>query len=308
MELRQIRYFQSVARLRSFTRAAAELHIVQPGLSQQIKHLERELGIELLDRRNGHVTVTPAGARFLRRVDAILTQVNVASAEMRAYSEAETGRVSVGAEYTLGAGAIDLPGLFKGFSDIRPGVQIHYTEATTQALVARLRDGQCDVALIDLGLVSNPSDLSTDLVTDEELVVLVGPRHPLAQREFCRLEELATERFIRMAPAPATRQLKLVRAAESTGFTPNFAFHAGSVGLARALVSEGLGVHVTHAWLGEGAGPPLVKVRIEGAPLTCRMVIAQLKDAYHSPALQAFLSFASDTLHFRRQVASVLTG
>ena len=184
MELRQIRYFQSVARLRSFTRAAAELHIVQPGLSQQIKHLERELGIELLDRRNGHVTVTPAGARFLRRVDAILTQVNVASAEMRAYSEAENGRVSVGAEYTLGAGAIDLHGLFKGFSDIRPGVQIHYTEATTQALVARLRDGQCDVALIDLGLVSNPSDLSTDLVTDEELVVLVGPRHPLAQREF----------------------------------------------------------------------------------------------------------------------------
>src|SRR4051812_7476779 len=114
MELRQIRYFQSVAKLHSFTRAAAELHIVQPALSQQIKHLERELGIELLDRRNGHVTVTPAGARFMRRADAILAEINVVSAEMRAFSEAEIGRVAVGAVYTLSAGAIDLPGMFKG--------------------------------------------------------------------------------------------------------------------------------------------------------------------------------------------------
>src|SRR4051812_45392015 len=112
MELRQVRYFLSVARHGSFTKAAAQLHVVQPALSQQVKRLEQELGVELLDRRGGQVTVTTAGAAFLRRAEAILAEVNVATAEMRGFASATMGRVQLGALFTLSDGALNFPALF----------------------------------------------------------------------------------------------------------------------------------------------------------------------------------------------------
>ena len=299
MELRQVRYFMSVAKHRSFTRAAAELFVVQPALSQQIKRLERELGVDLIDRRGGQVTLTLAGVTFLRRAEAIMSDVNIATAEMRGFSEAATGRVAVGAMFTLNGGAIDFTGLFSGFSGQYPGVQLRFREGTTDELVTLLRNGELDLALLDLTLVGDPSDLSTDLITDEELVVLVGPGHPLAGNNYCKLSDLAEQRFIRLGPGSASRRLKLVNVAEAAGFTPQFSFHAGSVDIARALVSRGLGINVTHAWAGEGPGPPIVKVKLENAPLRCRIVLAQMRDTYRSPSVSAFLAFAWDRLHFR---------
>ena len=181
MELRQVRYFLSVAKHRSFTRAAAELFVVQPALSQQIKRLEHELGVELIDRRGGQVTLTLAGMTFLRRAEVILSDVNIALSEMRGFSEATTGRVALGAMFTLNNGAVDFPNLFSGFSENYPGVQLRFREGSTDELLGLLRNGELDLALVDLSVVADASDLATDLITDEELVVLVGPNHRLAR-------------------------------------------------------------------------------------------------------------------------------
>lgn len=294
-----MRYFLSVARHRSFTKAAAELFVVQPALSQQIKRLEQELGVQLIDRRGGQVTLTLAGTTFRRRAEAILADVNIALAEMRGFSEAATGRVAFGAMFTLNGGAIDFPELFSGFSGKYPAVQLRFREGTTDELVGLLRNGELDLALIDLSIVSDPSDLATDLITDEELVALVGPDHRLARAGYCRLEDLAEERFIRLGSVAPPRGLKVVRLAEGAGFTPQFSFLAGSVDVARALVSRGLGINVTHAWAGEGPGPPVAQVRLQGAPLRCQVVLAQMKDTYRSPSVSAFIAFAWETLHFR---------
>src|SRR5579859_3520305 len=102
------------------------------------------------------------------------------------------------------------------------------------------------------------------------------------------------------AQLPPPRVLKLVRLAEAAGFSPQFAFHAGSVDIARALVSRGLGISITHAWAGEGPGPPVVQVRLQDAPLRCRVVLAQMKDTYRSPSVSAYLAYAWETLQFRR--------
>jgi DNA-binding transcriptional LysR family regulator len=299
MELRQVRYFLAVARHGSFTRAAAQLHVVQPALSQQIKRLEQELGVELLDRRGGQVTVTTAGAAFLRRAESILAEVNVATAELRGFATATTGRVQLGALYTLSDGALNFPSLFSAFSAKYPDVQVLFREDTTEGLLRLLRNGQLVFALVDLSLIEDPSDLSTELLADEELVVLVNPSHPLAAVGHCRLEELANERFIRLGSGSNQRRLEVTAAAEGAGFTPYFAYLAGSVPIARALVAEGLGLHITHPWVAEGSGPPVVAVKLDGAPLRCRIVLAQRKDSYRSPAATAFVDFARETLHFR---------
>src|SRR5262249_51032722 len=112
MELRQIRYFVSVARHGSFTRAATDLRVVQPALSQQIKRTEKELTLQLFDRRGSTLALTPAGSAFLRRAETILADVNMAITEMRGFSEATTGRVAVGAMFTLNGGALNFPALF----------------------------------------------------------------------------------------------------------------------------------------------------------------------------------------------------
>ena len=300
MELRQVRYFVSVAKCQSFTRAAAELHVVQPALSQQVKRLEHELGVDLLDRRGGQVGLTPAGTTFLHRAEIILANASMAIAEMRGYSEATTGRVAVGAIFTLNGGAVDLPALFSAFSQAYPGVQLRFREGMSEELVGLLRNGELDLALLDERLVSDPSDLETQLITEEELVVLVSPQHSLAGVGSCTLTDLANERFIRMGHGSPGRGYHLMRVAQEAGFTPQFAFHAGSIDIARSLVSKGLGIHVTHAWAGEGPGPPVARVRLDPPPLWCRVVLAQMKDTYRSPSVSAFLAFAWDTLHFRQ--------
>src|SRR3954453_16645474 len=96
MELRQLRYFAAVARHRHFTRASEELHVAQPGLSQQIRRLERELGVELLSRTTRQVALTQAGELMLPRAQRVLAEVDTARAEVDDLIGLARGRVAVG--------------------------------------------------------------------------------------------------------------------------------------------------------------------------------------------------------------------
>src|SRR5437899_1526937 len=102
MELRQLAYFAAVARHRHFTRAAAELHVAQPALSQQIKRLEAEVGMVLLDRTSRRVALTEAGEALLERAHRALAEVEAAREELAALRGLEQGRVTMGAMQSLG--------------------------------------------------------------------------------------------------------------------------------------------------------------------------------------------------------------
>jgi DNA-binding transcriptional LysR family regulator len=298
VELRQVRYFLAVARHGHFTRAAAELNIVQPALSQQIKRLEQELGLELFERRIGQVVLTVAGTAFLRRAERILAEVDIAQAELRDLSQTASGRVALGAIYSLGSGALDFPALLAGFSAQQPGVEVAFREAATYGLLALLRKRQLDLALIDIGLVSDSSDLEVEPLASEDYVVLVSPRHRLAERESCSLADLADEQFVRLGPG-LDLPGKFIRTTEAAGFRPRFGFHTTSVPIARGLVSQGLGIHLTHPWVGEGPGPPVVTVRLDPPVLRCSVALVQPRTAYRPAAVSAFLAYAWQQLHFR---------
>jgi LysR family hydrogen peroxide-inducible transcriptional activator len=298
MELRQIRYFLAVAKHRHFTRASAELNIVQPALSQQIRRLERELGSDLFDRRGGHVELTMAGRTFLEGAARVIVEVDLALAAMRQFSDASTGRVAIGALRTLAYAAIDFPSLLTDFSAQYPGVQVMFVEDVTSNLVTELRNGHLDVALVDAGLIDDASDLIIDPITVEDNVLLVGPDHRLAGRESCSLEDLAGEAFVRLGPESEAR-MRLVKLAEVLGFRPNFAFMASNLDLARTLVSRGLGVYFTHPWVTEREGPPVWALKLVPSAMETHISIARLRNGYRSAAVDAFLSFSWDKLHFR---------
>ena len=119
MELRQLRYLVALDDERHFTRAAARLHIAQPALSQQIRRLEDEVGVALVDRTTRHVALTPAGELLVgQRARRALAEVDAAAAELSELAGVRTGRVVIGAMRSTGR--FDLSALFAAFHARHP--------------------------------------------------------------------------------------------------------------------------------------------------------------------------------------------
>ena len=129
MELRQLQYLVAVADEASFTRAAARAHVAQPGVSAQIRRLERELGQLLLDRSGGTVRVTEAGAAVLPYARAALAAVDAVRDTVDALAGLTRGHVTAGIVGAISSPDLDLPGLLAGFHRDHPGIEITLTEA-----------------------------------------------------------------------------------------------------------------------------------------------------------------------------------
>src|SRR3954468_2339988 len=128
MELRQLEYFVTVVEEAGFTRAAARLHVAQPGVSAQIRRLERELGEDLLDRSGRTVRLTEVGAAVLPYARAALSAVSGARAAVAELTGLVRGHVTVGMVTSMSTHAIDLPGLLAEFHRHHPEVGITLSE------------------------------------------------------------------------------------------------------------------------------------------------------------------------------------
>ena len=132
MELRQLRYLVALADERHFTRAAARLHIAQPALSQQVKRLEDEVGVALVDRTTRHVALTPAGDSARRA----LAELDAAAAELSDLAGVRTGRVVIGAMRSTGP--FDLSGLLAAFHARHPGIELVVREDPSEVMLQHL--------------------------------------------------------------------------------------------------------------------------------------------------------------------------
>jgi DNA-binding transcriptional LysR family regulator len=191
VELRHLRYFVTIAEERSFTRAAERLWVAQPGLSTQIRRLEAELGVQLLERHTRGVDVTPAGELFLERARVAIAAAETAAATGRDLEAGLIGSVRLGV-----AGEADhrlTPSLLERFSRARPGVELTVLEGYSGTLWRELRDGRLDALLAPNGNAS--PDLRALDLGSEAWVVLVGTGHPLAGIGALGAEELEGERI-----------------------------------------------------------------------------------------------------------------
>jgi DNA-binding transcriptional LysR family regulator len=176
MELRHLRYFIAIAEERSFTAAAERLWIAQPGLSTQMRRLEAELGVQLLERHPRGIELTQAGELFLQRARVAVSAADLALATGRDLEAGVIGSLRLG----LAAGTRWPPAseLLRRFSCERPGVELSVIEADGGRLWRDLRAGRLDALLAPIGHAA--ADLRTLALGDEEWVVLVGAGHPLA--------------------------------------------------------------------------------------------------------------------------------
>ncbi|ADB54163.1 LysR family transcriptional regulator [Conexibacter woesei] len=246
MELRQLRYFTAVARHRHFTRAADELHVTQSALSQQVRRLEEELGVELLLRAPAGVALTPAGEDLLARADAILAEAARAHADMDAHAGLLRGVVRIAAD---AAAALALPPALAAFHRAHPGIRIGLRQSAPSAIAALVRTGAVDLGVASLPASDVPDGVRAVPLADEPLHAIAPPGDPLAAVGEVAVWELRERPFILAEQGSALRDV-VAAACEAAGFGPVPLFEVGDPAAVRDLVHEGLGVSLVPAsWL-----------------------------------------------------------
>ncbi len=216
MELRQVRYFVAVAEELHFGRAAQRLHIVQPTVSQQVRRLERELGLELFDRSTRNVTLTAAGSAFLPRARAILDAEHAAQQAMAELRAGQAMRLRLGTNVGLG---IRLDRVLTALAERAPQTAVELVSVPPSARLAQVRAGELDAAFVR-GISHSPG-LHLIPVWDDPLVAALPASHPLAARSRIDIAELAGLQ-LRIAPREANPQLVelVIRACQAAGFEP----------------------------------------------------------------------------------------
>ncbi|MFJ9852318.1 LysR substrate-binding domain-containing protein [Streptomyces sp. NPDC101150] len=216
MELRQVRYFVSVAEELHFGRAAERLHIVQPTVSQQIRRLEREFGLELFDRTTRTVALTAAGRAFLPHARAILEAERAAAESMSVLRTDRESALRLGTAVGLGT---RLDAVLAALAERNPRLMVELISAPSATRLRQVRDGELDAAFLR-GVAHSPGLELLPLWRDV-LVAALPARHPLTAQREVALADLA-EMPLRIASREANPHLfdAVVGACRAAGFEP----------------------------------------------------------------------------------------
>jgi DNA-binding transcriptional LysR family regulator len=193
MELRQLRYFVALAEELHFRRAAKQEHIAQPAFSQQIRRLERELGVRLFDRTSHYVRLTGAGRLFLEEVRQALAQMEQAVRVAERAGRGEIGHVTVG---FIGSAANELtPLILRAFPTRYPNVTVELREFDFRDPSAGLCGGEVDVAFMRPP-VEGQQELALEILFEEPRMAVMADDHPLAGQPSVSIGRLLEEPFI----------------------------------------------------------------------------------------------------------------
>jgi len=192
MEIRQLKTFWTLASTCSFSQTAELLSYVPSTITMQIKSLEEELGVKLLDRLGKKVVLTDAGQQFLPYATKILNDVEEAKCISSQHGEL-AGTVVIGADEVLCAYL--LPALFKRFRADYPGVRLLFRPLSGQELKSSLREGHADVVFV-LDEPMNYKDLHSEFLKDETFQMVVSPDHMLASRSALVIDDFHKQHFL----------------------------------------------------------------------------------------------------------------
>jgi len=288
LEVRHLKLVREVHAAGTLTRAGAALHLTQSALSHQLRDIESRLGTALFLRVGKRMVLTPAGERLLKSADEVLCTIERTEEAIRHLAGAKRGVLRLTTEcYTCYHW---LPALIKRYRGAHPQVDIRIDINATAEPVAHLLDGRLDVAIVsdpvrDRRIVCRP-------LFDDEVVVIVDPRHPLAARPFVRPEDFASETLLTYSPKEdSTVYQRLLLPAGVTPIVQQVQITEAMI----ELVKAGLGIAVLARW----AVDPYVKAgAIRALPLTRlgyrrTWSAATLKDMARVPYVKAFIDLVA---------------
>lgn len=240
LDLKLLRTFLAVARHKSYTRAAEELALTQPGVSIHVKRLEQVLGVPLFEQVGQRVQLTTAGEVLVRAGTQLIGDASRIERRLADLSGGTVGRLRVGASSV--PGIYLLPKVLARFVAEAPDVQIQCVLGRTLEIEEMLLADTLDCALVGGHLASR--DIAREKWLSDEVVLVCGRSHPLASRArgpALTRAELAAARFIYHAPGSATRQC-LDAWLASRSVKPRVLMELGSVEAVKEMVKAGLGI------------------------------------------------------------------
>jgi LysR family transcriptional regulator, low CO2-responsive transcriptional regulator len=285
VSLRQLRVFEAVARLSSYTRAAEELHLTQPAVSMQVRQLEDEVGLRLFEKLGRQISLTEAGREiyhYSRSIDRALQEMEDVVESLKGVSR---GNLCVAVASTVNYFA---PRLLAAFHQRFPGIGLSLDVTNRERLVQQLQANSVDLVLMGQppkGVV----EVESEAFMDNPLVVVAPPGHPLARAGRVDLKRLADEVFVMREPGSGTRQAMEcffaehgIAVLEGMQMTRNEAI--------KQAVMAGLGLSVVslHTMELELETQRLVILDVEGFPLERQWHLVYRRGRRLSPAARAF--------------------
>lgn len=239
MELRQLKYFIAVAEELHFGRAAERCHIAQPPLSQQVKRLEEELGVTLLERTSRKVSLTPEGREFLKRCRDVRDRLEEAVAHVQDMAQGLEGLIRIG---FIGPASLSrLPAAIRAFRDDNPNIRLDFSAKSTTEQLPMLRGDRLDVAFVRL-FGHDTTGLKSMVFLREPYVLAFPAGHRFADQERVDITDLEGEPLIfnqRIAQPALYRSL--IGSFHKAGFMPNIVQEVNTEQSTIALVATGLG-------------------------------------------------------------------
>lgn len=290
MELRHLRYFVAITEHGSISQAARAVHIAQPALTKQMRDLEEELGVVLLERRSRGIDLTPAGRQFL--ADAVRILDEAAAAKERAV------RVNNGQMGSLSVAITVLHALLPIFSQIlrafrlsQPGVSISLRQMLSGPQIEGIRSGKLDAGLLFFR-PTNDESLEGTTIYQEPLALAVPRDSALANNPPKRLRELGGKEFI-WFPRSVSPDYhdQLIYSFRKAGFTPRVTQEGTDNGSILGLVAAGLGCTILPATARLNAPDSVVFLQVEDLDIQLPLELVWRSDN-NSPALQRFVEAA----------------
>jgi DNA-binding transcriptional LysR family regulator len=288
MELRHLRAFLAVADELHFGRAAATLHMAQPPLSQLIRRLEAELGLELFHRNRRRVELSQAGAALVPSAREAVAAANRVAERAADVADGRAGALTIGFVGSAAAGT--LPDIVRRVRADAPGLELTLREMTSARQQAALRDGSIHAGL----LRERPTGagLRSAIIEDEPLLAALPAGHRLCARRQVSVADLADETWVLFPRNEGPVFFDRIAAlCGQAGFTPRIEQEAVYMPTIVNLVSAGLGVSLVPAAMRGVAPPELELRRVRERDARIPLVLAW-RDQSAGPALRRFLALA----------------
>ncbi|GIO15753.1 LysR family transcriptional regulator [Cohnella xylanilytica] len=288
MELLQLHYFRTVARLEHMTRASQELRIAQPALSKTISRLEEDLGVPLFDRQNRQIKLNPFGKAFLRKVETALSALEEGKREVADLAGTERGVIRL-ATTTLSR----LSGSLAAFRELHPDVNfriVQISPAAEDEMVRLLEEGEVDLGFTAASL--GREGIGEIPVLKAEICLAVPKGHRLEGRESIRLEEAAGEPFVEYKEGHPFRKIN-EEFSRRAGLERNVVCEIEEPAALESLVLAGLGVAFVPACPGDEKSR-LSLVRIAAPVCSREFTVAWLEKRYLSQAAREFKRFLGE--------------
>lgn len=288
MTLKQLTYFLEIAKMKNFTKAAANLYISQSALSKTVKAMESELGVQLIDRTVNHFKLTPEGEIFYQKGLIAIKNINSELEDLYGSLGTEKGHITVGIPPVIGTAYFT--SIIYKFRNMYPDVELKIIEAGANTIKKWVSDGEVDIGVVILP-VSN-DDFNVIPIVTAENVLLVNKNHPLAQYDEVSFKMLKDERFIALN---STFMLydQIISLCRISGFEPNIVCESSQWDFITEMVVLDQGVSILpRPILKRYNSDKLKLISLKDPSFSWNIAIIFKKDKYISRIIKSFIELS----------------